>query len=156
MEINSINITCSKCKKKCANTEADAHMIFGMCNHTNTWYKQCVECRKKYREYIQKNKKVILSCEHGHYAKSCAVCAKRCEHGKFFSNCLVCRPNRAKRMLCEHGLRRFGCKLCNLCTHNNHKRKCKQCVIDGYLKSAQSCESRTLRDDPILIKDKTN
>jgi hypothetical protein len=129
--ILSLNITCSKCKKTRATTEANAHALFNFCKHTNAWYKQCVDCRKKYNEYVQKTK--IRKCEHGHHTSSCAICAKRCEHKKYPGRCIICNPNAVKRLLCEHGKSKYICKACHLCIHNDHRKKCKQCVIDEFL-----------------------
>lgn len=150
MENNSIDISCSKCKKKRANTEVDAYSLFGINKITNKWYKQCVTCREKYNAYCSKKSKTAHKCQHGHFKKSCSLCVIRCVHGKFPNKCFACRPELIKRVKCEHNLFKFSCRLCNLCIHDNHKKKCKQCVIDEYLKCGG-----TKIETPLLIKDCT-
>lgn len=150
-EKSRVDITCTKCKKKRALTESDAHSLFGMNNVTNKWCKQCVECREKYKTYHLKNSKTHHKCEHNHFKNSCALCGKRCKHNKFPSNCLICRPERAKRVICEHQIYKLSCKLCNLCTHGTHKKRCKQCIVDEFMRT-----HNVISAHPISFKDKIN
>lgn len=152
MEIDNINLTCSKCKKKRANTEADAHKLFGINKYTNTWCKQCAECREKYNEYSKKHSDTHHKCEHGHFTRACAICAKRCEHGKYPRRCQKCRPDCVARLKCVHNLLKHGCRLCNLCVHNAHKKRCKQCIAKEYLISAGYFQCGA----PNSIKDENN
>lgn len=159
MELDNINIACVRCRKKRATTLDEANTIFGICNTTKTWYKQCTECRKQ--NIARYHKKSILEDNSKVRCKKCSTEYNQSEIAeKFgfknnsnepFKHCVVCREKKRalekKTRTCVHGHYKESCKVC--CTRCIHGKSisntCFICRpnskrVKRLSKPAQKCE----------------
>ena len=166
------SLTCSKCKKKCATTETEAASLFGFCDYTKRWYKNCIECREK---KCADNPEII-------WCRKCGKQALKIEAtnifgiiertGTFHKRCITCREkyreyykskpksNTYKPRKCEHNIFKNSCTICTPeCTHGHHRNSCAICaprcehgkfkrvclICKPYLKEKLTCEHGIFR-----------